>query len=274
MRGSDLCDGAVTVTTKTGKRETRGLSPPAAELALRAVQDTAADAMLVTGRSGRPLSTAAAREILLGLARTCGVPVRSVHQLRAERRVVAAAYRGSGSRAAARHLSRPDASMSSWSSGMGVLSTLQRRAGATQIGHRGVSPVKNVVLVGRGLVGPPRDRRSRRCPDATDRAKRQEGNRQRVRSPPSPASPRWFEPAKWPRSLRCGSASRRRRAGERRRRNHSFGAVMTCRTPSREETNPPRRYGTYTDRSTRSSTPPTRAPASAPQLRDTGRCPR
>jgi integrase len=91
VRGSDLSDGAVTVTTKTGRRETRDLSRPAAELALRAVQDVAADSMLVTGRSGRPLPTAAAREILLGLARTSGVPVRSVHQLRAERRVVAAA---------------------------------------------------------------------------------------------------------------------------------------------------------------------------------------
>jgi integrase len=90
VRGSDLFDAGVTVTTKTGTRESRALSPTAVELVRRAVRETEPDATLVTGRSGRPLSTPAARELLLALARMAGVPVRSVHQLRADHRVIAA----------------------------------------------------------------------------------------------------------------------------------------------------------------------------------------
>lgn len=91
VRGADFSDAAVTVVTKAGRRETLALSSPAAELAQRAARNTAPDAALVTGRSGRPLSTVAAREILLGLARTSGVRVSSAHELRADRRAVAAA---------------------------------------------------------------------------------------------------------------------------------------------------------------------------------------
>ncbi|MGH2945738.1 MAG: hypothetical protein ACRDPC_05650 [Solirubrobacteraceae bacterium] len=91
VRGSDVSDAAVTVTSKAGTRETRALTSPAAELARRAAQEAAPDAALVSGRSGRPLSRVAARKVLLGLARTSGVPVHSVHRLRADRRTVAAA---------------------------------------------------------------------------------------------------------------------------------------------------------------------------------------
>jgi integrase len=91
VRCCDLSDGAVTVPTKTGKCETRDLFPLTAELARGVIDDAANNATLITGRSGRPLSTAAARRILLGLAHEHGLPVRSLHQLRAKRRAVAAA---------------------------------------------------------------------------------------------------------------------------------------------------------------------------------------
>jgi hypothetical protein len=91
LRARDMSDALVTIETKTRRRETRQLSSTAADLARRAAEDAAPDAILVTGRTGRPLSTAAARDILLVLARTAGVPERSVHQLRADRRLVAAA---------------------------------------------------------------------------------------------------------------------------------------------------------------------------------------
>ena len=88
LRAVDVVDAAATVTTKTGIREPRTLSSPAAELARRAAQGTAGDAALVTTRTGRPLSIQAAREILLRLASTSGVSVDCVHQLRADRWVV------------------------------------------------------------------------------------------------------------------------------------------------------------------------------------------
>jgi integrase len=90
LRGVDL-DGVATVTTKTGIREARTLSPPAAELARRAAQGMAADAALVTTRTGQPFSVQAAREILLRLASTSGVSVVSVHQLHADRWAVTTA---------------------------------------------------------------------------------------------------------------------------------------------------------------------------------------
>jgi site-specific recombinase XerC len=85
LRGVDLFDAAATVTTKTGIREARTLSSPAAELARCAAQGTAGEAALLATRSGRPLSIHAAREILLRLAGRSGVSVDSVHQLRADR---------------------------------------------------------------------------------------------------------------------------------------------------------------------------------------------
>lgn len=91
VRHRDLLESSVTLETKTGERETRPLSPQTVALARRAASEAAPDAALVTGRAGRPLSTTAARDILLGLARTCGVSVRSVHQLRADRHVAAVA---------------------------------------------------------------------------------------------------------------------------------------------------------------------------------------
>ena len=81
----------VETTAKAGTRETQRLPASTAELARQAANGKSSDAHLVTGRTGRPLSPVAARELLLRLARTAAVSVRSVHELRAERRRVAAA---------------------------------------------------------------------------------------------------------------------------------------------------------------------------------------
>jgi integrase len=91
VRAHDLSSSSVTVETKTGQRETRTLSPQSVELARRVIEEAAPDTALVTGRTGRQLTPAAARNILLGLARASGVPVASVHELRSDRHTVAAA---------------------------------------------------------------------------------------------------------------------------------------------------------------------------------------
>jgi hypothetical protein len=91
VRAQDVSGSSVTVETKTGQRETRTLGPQSVELARRVVEEAAPDAALVTGRTGRQLTPAAARDILLALARASGVSVASVHQLRADRHAVAAA---------------------------------------------------------------------------------------------------------------------------------------------------------------------------------------
>jgi hypothetical protein len=87
----DLSSSSVTVETKMGQPETRTLGPRSVELARRVIDEAAPDTALVTGRTGRELTPAAARDILLGLARAAGVSVTSVHQLRADSHAVAAA---------------------------------------------------------------------------------------------------------------------------------------------------------------------------------------
>jgi hypothetical protein len=91
LRTDDLSGSSVAVETKTGQRETRTLSPQSVELAHRVIDEAAPDGTLITGRTGRQLTRAAARNILLGLARASGVPVASVHQVRAHRHTVPAA---------------------------------------------------------------------------------------------------------------------------------------------------------------------------------------
>jgi integrase len=90
LQSADIVDEAVIVMTKTGKRESRQLSPPTVAVVHAARRDGAPSAVLITGRSGRALSAAAARQMLLGLAREADVPVRSIHQLPRRRIAVAA----------------------------------------------------------------------------------------------------------------------------------------------------------------------------------------
>lgn len=85
IRGFDASDGTVTVVRKDGRREGLKLSLPVAELAGDAVRATGSDTESIVGRSGRPLSIAAARVVLLAIAREAGVSVQSMHQLRAKR---------------------------------------------------------------------------------------------------------------------------------------------------------------------------------------------
>jgi hypothetical protein len=85
----DFTGAAVNVVTKTGHRLLHHVSAGTQALAAR-VADGRRGAPLVTGRSGRALSPAAGRRILLAFASVHGVRVRSVHELRAERWVVGA----------------------------------------------------------------------------------------------------------------------------------------------------------------------------------------
>ena len=90
LQGEDVLDDVVTMTSKTGKRESRPLSPTTAGVIGEVRSERASSTPLVTGRSGLALSAAAGRRILLALAAQAGVPVRSIHELPRRRVAVAA----------------------------------------------------------------------------------------------------------------------------------------------------------------------------------------
>lgn len=90
LRREDVVGDTVIVTDKAGGRESRTLSSFTAALVHRAAEQSTGTP-LVTGRSGRPLTPSAARNLLLVLARQAGVGLLSVHQLAPGRRIAAAA---------------------------------------------------------------------------------------------------------------------------------------------------------------------------------------